>query len=189
MELYKGLHRIRLELGSARDAAISLLWRARPADAYSEVERKYLINSNKIFGSNVVYRDQNKVIYRELEPSIDYRTYYYQRRPAYNFTTNNVYNIEWNGKVRLPAAGTYTFKLHTLYDAEITIDGAVVYRQEKGVEHITPVRLSGGIKEYRITSPYKYIANLWDPGSTVRFMYKDSGHREYMPVTYDMLIP
>jgi hypothetical protein len=79
--------------------------------------------------------------------------------------------------------------MHTLYDALITIDGTVVYKKENGVEHFTQIKLDKGMKKLIITSPYTYISNLWDPGSTVRFMYKDTKHREFMPVTYDMLRP
>ena|GEM_PF-1617661 len=189
VELYKGLHRIRLTLGRVNGGEISLLWKSNITGNFSVIERKYLINSDKIFGVLATYRDKGKITYKELEPSIDYRGYVGNRRPAYKYSTDNTYTIDWNGTIRIPTTDTYTFKLHTLYDAVITLDGAVVYRQEKGVEHITPVRLAGGVKQFRIVSPYLYIANLWDPGSTIRFMYKDGAHREYMPVTYDMLRP
>jgi hypothetical protein len=188
-ELYKGLHSIRITLGNEKTGEFSLLWKSAAETNYSAIDRKYLIDSEKIFGLITTYRNKGRIIYRELEPSIDYRTYYYKQRPAYAFTTNNGYDIEWNGKIYINSNDIYSFKMHTLYDALITIDGTVVYKKENGVEHFTQIKLDKGMKKLIITSPYTYISNLWDPGSTVRFMYKDTKHREFMPVTYDMLRP
>jgi hypothetical protein len=189
VELYKGLHRIRIMIGNATANEINVRWKGPEIGSFSTLDRKYLINSDKIFGVNVTYSKNGKIIYRELEPSIDFRTYYYQERPESKYSGGNGRDIEWDGSIKITAKDTYSFMLHTLYDAKITLDGSVVYEKAKGVERIRPVSLGDGMKRFRIVSPYAYVPNLWDPGTTVRFMYKDSKHGEFMPVTYDMLVP
>jgi len=51
------------------------------------------------------------------------------------------------------------------------------------------VSLPAGRAAVNIKADYTYISNYWDPGSTLRFMYKKEGPREFGPVTYDMLSP
>jgi hypothetical protein len=189
LELYKGLHRIHIIADSLKGNDINIQWKEPGAGDFTTVDRKYLINSEKIFGVMVTYSKNGKIIYRELEPSIDFRTYYYQERPESKYSGGNQRDVEWDGNIKIAANDTYTFKLHTLYDAKIILDGSVIYEKVKGVERMKHVTLSPGMKRFRIVSPYAYVPNLWDPGTTVRFMYKDTKHREFMPVTYDMLRP
>ena len=189
VELYKGLHRIRIVLGAKNGKEVTFAWKKHPDGVMLDVERRYYINSEKLFGLMAEYKKYGRTIYRQLEPAVDYRLYYYNLRPAGSFVDDSMYDVEWSGKIRIGEKGAYSFRLHTLYDAVIYIDGMQVYKKTKDDEAVRTVELAPGTKTVRISSPYRYISNYWDPGSTIRFMYKKPGHMEYGPVTYDMLSP
>jgi hypothetical protein len=187
--LYKGLHRLKLVINAGPKLNVSLKWRSDNSKPAVPVEQRYLLNSNKVFGLLATYKNNGKVIYKELEPAVDYRLYYFNRRPAFSYTTANGYQVEWDGQVLIKDPDVYEFMLHTFYDAVITINGKKAYEQAGGKEHFYPVRLAQGKAVVKISADYQYISNYWDPGSTLRFMYKKSGWREFGPVTYDVLSP
>jgi 4-amino-4-deoxy-L-arabinose transferase-like glycosyltransferase len=189
VELYKGLHRIRLAIGKTDGPAVALSWKKEGEPVFMTVERRYLIRSDKVFGLLATYSNMGKVIYRELEPAIDYRLYYYNKRPAFPYTTDNGYKVEWEGRLLIKDSGVYKFKMHSFYDSVITINGKIVYEQSKGRESFYPIYLPGGKFSVKIRADYTYISNYWDPGSTLRFMYKKAEWKEFGPVTYDMLSP
>jgi hypothetical protein len=193
-ELYKGIHRIKFVFKEKTNKFISVKWKMSGSEVFSDLDRRYLINSDKVFGLLADYKLGGRTFYRQLEPVVDYRLYYYKHRPAAAYipadvTDKNAYDLEWNGQIKLSSRDTYSFRLHTLYDAVIMIDNKVVFKKIKDVEKVIPTVFDQGIKKIRIISHYRYISNYWDPGSTIRFMYKKGDKNEFGPVTYDMLSP
>jgi len=193
VELYKGLHRIKIVLGKYTQPKVYVKWKNQMDNGFNDIQRCYLINSDKLFGLNATYYNKGKVIYKQLEPAIDYRMHFYHQRPASKFIESEdlekKYYIRWDGYINIENAGVYSFMLNGPYDCSISIDNNVVFERKNGKEHSITLNLGKGKKQIRISSAYKYILNLAGPGSTLRLLYKRSGQREFGPVTYDILTP
>jgi hypothetical protein len=190
--LYKGLARIKADITRSGESNPAIMWRPRGEPLFASLGRGHTLNSNKLFGLMGTYSSKGKVIYKMLEPAIDYRFYYDLIRPPYR--AGNVYasDITWDGYIDIDSDDTYSFQLDTLYDAAITIDGKLAYKKAFGAaakEYFYPLKLGRGKRRVKITTDYTYISTLWGPGSTIRFMYKKSGWREFGPVTYNLLSP
>lgn len=186
MELYKGLHRIKIIVNSNKP--FSLKWRRGEKDPFVNIARNYLLDSDKVFGLTAVYRSVGKVIYKELEPMIDYRMYYYNYRPAGPYAKDPRYEIEWSGFIKMKKPGKYEFKMDTINGAKIMINGQVVYSRKDNKETVIPVELGDKNELVKIYADYFYVSTLWE-GATLQFLYKEPGHPEFGTVTYDMLEP
>lgn len=192
VELYEGLHRIKISAGKNTSFNAVLQWKKEGSAAFTPVPASSLVNSNKVFGLLATYSREKKTVYKILETSIDYRLYYELHRPPFREGAVPYADISWDGFIDMKENGVYEFMMDTLYDARIEIDGKTVYTREKGpdaAERIIKIPMEKGKKKIKITAYYHYISTIWGKGSTLRFMYRKPGHAEFGPVTYDMLSP
>ncbi len=189
IELYKGLHKIKLIVNKNNGQYINLKWKRDGQEKFDDIENKFFINSDKIFGLLATYKFKDKIIYKELQPVIDFRIYVNATRPVYKIADLKECEIEWDGYINIKDNDIYNFKLHNLNDAKIVIDGKVVFVKENNKEKIIPVKMEKGRKKIKIIRYCKYKDYNWILAHAVRFMYKKSNWNEYAPVTYDMLSP
>ncbi len=184
IQLSKGLNRIKVVLSrdTSTDTAV-IKWKEPSKTELAEIPRKYLINSDKIYGLTATYSQGAQTIYKELEPAIDYREYWYRPRPPFRQVQENCFNITWKGNIDIKAPGTYDFQLESKYNCRVMIDGKTVFNRVDGIEHQKPDFLTPGKKTIQVES---YFASNDD---SYRLMYKPEAQKLFTPVTYDMLTP
>ena len=127
-----------------------------------------------------------------LEPAIDYRNYADKRRPAEYGANKGGYDVAWDGFITLPETGEYGFMLESIYAAKVSIDGLSVYSRANGLNAAAKsgkIKLARGRHRIKVTAAYTYVQYSWDPGATLRLLYKKPGRDMYEPVTYDVLNP
>ncbi|HRU39736.1 MAG TPA: hypothetical protein P5511_07660, partial [Candidatus Goldiibacteriota bacterium] len=159
--LYKGLHRIKFFLKGGATAAAELKWRVPGDGVFKRIDGKYMSDSGKLFGLVAKYSRDGVKVFEMLEPSIDYRLYYDAHLPAYKDASKPYADIVWEGYINVEEPGIYRFRLETLYDAKIVIDGKTVYTKatgEKGAENVSEVFLSKGMKKITVSGFYRYIS-------------------------------
>lgn len=197
IELYKGLHKIRLVIKNKERQQIMLQWKDNNNENMSlqNVENRYIINSDKIYGLLASYKFNDTIFYKQLEPVIDYRYYFFHLRPAFeyakthNYCSVNSCEIEWNGYLNIEDSNVYSFKFDTLNDSKIIINNNVIYKKEDGIEKIIPIHLKRGKNLIKVIRHAKYHQYEWFAAHKLRLLYKKHDRREFSPVTYNMLSP
>ncbi|MCX8093833.1 MAG: glycosyltransferase family 39 protein [Candidatus Goldbacteria bacterium] len=189
IELYKGLHRIKIIIDKNNKQSFNLKWKNNKMESFENISEKFFINSDKIFGLLAVYKVNGNIIYKELQPMVNYRLYHQRARPADQIADPKEHEIEWSGYININQDDIYEFKLHNLNDAKIFIDEKVVFIKEESQEKIIPVRLTKGKKKIKIIRFNKYKNYDWHLAHAIRFMYRKSEWKEYAPVPYNLLFP
>jgi len=190
--MYKGLARVMIKIPRPAKDGFSLMWKPEGSAGFTPVEGRFFLNSGKLFGLMASYSRGNKIVYKMLEPDIDYRNYANKRRPAEYGVNTGSYDVAWDGFMILPEAGEYEFMLESIYQAKVTIDGLPVFSRADGANAVAQswkIKLAKGRHRIKVNAAYKYVQYSWDPGSTLRLLYERPGKEMYEPVTYDMLAP
>jgi hypothetical protein len=186
VELYRGLNRIRVVCAGHADF-LELMWKKPGGLSFTGIPREYMINSDKIYGLIATYTQGRKIIYKELDPAIDYREYWGSPRQVFRQSDDGCFNISWNGFINIDDSGINEFKLDSNYDCEVKIDGRAVFKRVDGKEYRSGFNnVRPGKRPISITA--YYVAN----DSTERYfrlLYKTGEKKLFMPVTYGMLSP
>ena len=194
VELYKGLHKLKVIMKKKGSQSFAIRWARGSSRGFANIERRFLVNSDKVYGLVASYRDNNTGgtgVYKMLETALDYRIYYYAHRPSARVTRKPFrFKVGWEGYIVLDKGQECEFRLDTVYNGKIYIDGKKVFsNSELGVQGKgVPVKLSKGRHSIKIDGFYSYTSTVWQ-NNTPRLMYKKEGHSEFGPVSYKMLRP
>ncbi|MCE5300505.1 MAG: glycosyltransferase family 39 protein [Spirochaetia bacterium] len=185
VRLFKGLHRFTVKFTGC--VPFRVTWNM-PGYGDRTIERRYTLNTDKRYGLLVTYKNSGKVDQQVLEPMINYRLYYFNRRTYFETEIDNTFNYTATGTVDMGKPGIYYFKVDSIYDADVYINGARVFTRRGDRETLTPIRLGNGPVSVKLTGNYAYVSNMW-MGATLQFVYRQEGQREFGPVGYDKLAP
>ncbi len=180
-KLYKGLHRIRINMNPSLRKRAVIMWEKKNEPA-KPIPVKYLIDSDEITGLMARYKDKGEVVHRGVEPIMQFNNFFYQGRPGLK-CKNNICAVEWSGKIIIEQPGDYLFDLRVPWEGEVSINNEKVCLKEKYSRPvINKISLNKGKHPIKIET----IA-AQDEAST-RLMYKKSGQDMYFPVKPENLL-
>jgi hypothetical protein len=187
MTLYQGLHRISSVIGKSTDNAAAIEWKPSGAADFEQIPRKNMVNSDKLYGLLADYSQDGHDIYKQLEPELDYRIYWFNLRPGFKAVKTNKFNISWSGYIQTPEPGKYEFKFEALCNNSINVGGQMVYEKNGKDEKVIPI-YAGKVRQ-RISVVCNDFSYEAVGDQAFRLLYRKTGQKLFEEVTYDMLSP
>lgn len=179
-KLYKGLHRIKINISGEKAPVLRILWK-KENGASEQVPVKYFINSDKIFGLMARYNRNNSRVYEELEPMMAYNTYGVIPRP-YIPACGDDCIARKTGYINIDTDGYYSFYLMTFRNTKVDIAGGVV---AEGIGEEKSAKPERFYKKGTYPITIEMDAKNWE--SPVVLMYRKKGSALYAEVPHTWL--
>ena len=183
-KLYKGLHRLKIIISEAEKGNLIIYWK-KANEEIKPVPMNYFINSNKIYGLLAEYKNGDEIIYKALEPIMQYNSYfYYPRYGIINKCKGNICNVVLKGYMEIKEDDYYNIILDTDREAQVFIDRKLASTKvEYGKPEVYDIHLNKGRHKIEIKSKSAQIE------TPTRLMMKKKNQNLFYPVLSNCVKP